>query len=152
MGVIEAKWRILNRNFVATIKQFVDMSILQHVANDTNAHDLWYKLATMYERKNSLIKASLMRKLVRLMYTNGDCISVQFSALMGIVNQLASTKISLDNELQALLLLSSLPDSWETLVVPLSASCQDENLSLDVIKTGLLNEHARRKESGALSQ
>ena len=34
---------------------------------------------------------------------------------MGLVNQLASAKISLDDELQALLLLSSLLDNWETL-------------------------------------
>ena len=38
-GVIESEWKILNRKVVATIRQFVDISILQHVANDTNAYE-----------------------------------------------------------------------------------------------------------------
>ena len=62
------------------------MSILQHVANDTNAHDLWRKLSGLYERKNALNKASLMRKLVRLKYTDGDSIVVHIGTFMGLVN------------------------------------------------------------------
>ena len=68
---------------------------------------------------------------------------------MGLVNQLASAKISLDDELQALLLLSSLLDNWETLVVSLSNSCQEDKLSLEAVKASLLNEETERKELGA---
>ena len=71
---------------MATIRQCVDMGILQHIANNTNAHDLWHKLSTLYERKNALNKASLMRKIVRLKYTNGDNIVVHINIFMGLVN------------------------------------------------------------------
>ena len=53
-GVSESEWKTLNRKVVATIRQCVDMSILQHVANDTNVHDLWHNLYALYERKNAL--------------------------------------------------------------------------------------------------
>ena len=57
-------------------------------------------------------------------------------------------KINLDDEVQALLLLSSLPDSWNTLVVSLSNSSPDGKLTLEMVKNNLLNEEARRKEKG----
>ena len=41
------------------------------------------------------------------------------------MNQLAAMKITFDDEFQSLLLLSSLPESWETLVVTVSNSAPD---------------------------
>ena len=99
MRVIGFEWKTLHRKAMETIRQFADVSILQHVANDTNAHDLWHKLSGMYERKNALNKASLMRKLVRLKYTYGDNIVVHNTTFMWLVNQLASTKFPLDDAL-----------------------------------------------------
>ena len=96
-GVMESECKTLNIKVVATIRQCIDISILQHVASDTNAHELWNKLSAMYERKNVLNKTSLMRKIVRLKYTYGDSIVVHISTFMGLVNQLASTKFPLDD-------------------------------------------------------
>ena len=61
-----------------------------------------------------------------------------------IVNKLTTMKIVLDDELQALFLLSSLLDSWETLVVTISNSAPEGVISLDVIKESMFN--IRRKE------
>ena len=57
-------------------------------------------------------------------------------------------KINLDDEVQALLLLSSLPDSWNMLVVSLSNSALDGKLTPEMVKNSMLNEEARRKEKG----
>ena len=51
----------------------------------------------IYERKNVLNETSLIRKLVRLKYIDGDSIVVHISTFMGLVNQLASTKFPLDD-------------------------------------------------------
>lgn len=59
-------------------------------------------------------------------------------------NQLSAMKINLDGEVQALLLLSSLPDSWNTLVVLLSNSAPDGKLTPKMVKNSLQNEEARR--------
>ena len=69
-GVLETEWRLLNRKAVATIRQYVDVSVLQHVANATNAYEMWQKLSGLYERKNALNRTSLMRKIVNLKYTS----------------------------------------------------------------------------------
>lgn len=55
-------------------------------------------------------------------------------------------KVLLDDELQALLLLSSLFGSLDTLVVSLSNLMPDGKLTMEIVKDNLLNEEARRKE------
>ncbi|KAM1896330.1 hypothetical protein ACFX13_044970 [Malus domestica] len=64
-----------------------------------------------------------------------------------IINQLATMKMTID-ELQALLLLGSLLDSWETFVVSISNSASNGVLTLDNVKNSMLNEETRRKTSG----
>ena len=85
-GVTQKEWKILNRKAVATIRQFVDLSVLQHIANETNAYALWKKLADMYERKNAMSKASLMRKLVKLEYKDGGSMVVHLNDFQGLIN------------------------------------------------------------------
>ena len=106
----------------------------------------------LYERKNALNKTSLMRKIVRLKYIEGESIVVHISTFMGLVNQLASTRFPLDDAMHAILLLYTLPECWENLIVSLSASCKEDNLSRLVVKTSILNEERRRKDKSALSE
>ena len=53
-------------------------------------------------------------------------------------------KMILGDELQALLLLNYLLDSWEILVVSLNNSVPNEKLTLDMVTDGLHNEEFRR--------
>lgn len=57
-------------------------------------------------------------------------------------------KMTLDDELQILLLLSSLSNSWENLVVSFSNYVLSSVLSLYVIKDSLHNEDTKRKDMG----
>ena len=61
---------------------------------------------------------------------------------------MVTMKLIIDDELQALLLLSSLLDSWETLVVSLSNSALNGVLQLAMVKNSLLNEETKRKDMG----
>lgn len=50
--------------------------------------------------------------------------------------------------MHALLLLTSLPDSWETLVVSLNNSIPTGFLSLSLINGSLYDEKTKRKDMG----
>ena len=114
---------------MATIRQCVDISVLQHVASDTNAVELWHKPSTLYEfRKNAQDKTSLMKKIVRLKYVDVESIVEDISTFMGLVNQLASANFPLEDVMQATLLLCNLLDSWGNLIVTLSTSFKEGNL------------------------
>ena len=65
------------------------------------------------------------------------------------MNQLAAMKFTFDDELQALLLLSSLPERWETLVVTISNSELDGVVTMSQVTISLLNEETRRKSLGS---
>ena len=73
------------------------------------------------------------------------------SSFHGIVNKLVAMKMNIDDEMQASLLLSSLPDSWETLMVTVSNFTPNRILTMESVKDNLLNEEARRKEKGESS-
>jgi len=69
-----------------------------------------------------------------------------------LINQSAKIEMKLNDKLQALLLLSLLPESWDTLVVTLSNSAPAGKLTMDTVTDSLLNEEARRKERGITVQ
>ena len=72
------------------------------------------------------------------------------NTFLGYVNQVVAAKFPFDDAMQAILLMCTLSDSWKNLVVTLSTSCQEENLSIQVVKTSILNEEARRKDKGGV--
>ena len=83
---------------------------------------------------------------MNLKYKEGASIAEHLNEMQSITNQLSSMKISLNDELQALLLLSSLPESWETLVVSLSNSAPDV-VTMSQVTSSLLNKELKRKNS-----
>ncbi|KAG6437371.1 hypothetical protein SASPL_102286 [Salvia splendens] len=107
---------------------------------------------SMFERKNALNKASIIRKIVRLRYVESANMTEHLNAYQGLINQSINMKISLDDEVIALLLLSSLPDSWDTLVVSISNSAPGGALTLQMVKDFLLNEESRRREQDHSSE
>ncbi|PSS07650.1 Endonuclease [Actinidia chinensis var. chinensis] len=121
--------------------------VFHHVAQETSAYELWIKLEKMYQAKTSRNKALLMRRLVNLKLQRGT-MAEHTSEFQNLVNQLASIDLYFDDEMQALLFLSSLPESWETLVVSLSNSAQDGKLTMSTIKNALFNEESQKKEMG----
>ncbi|CAL5440937.1 unnamed protein product [Camellia sinensis] len=106
----------------------------------------WAEPPGMYQSKTTRNKALIMRRLINLKLKNGVSVAEHTSEFHSLVNQLASIKMELEDEMQALLLLSSLPDSWETLVVSLSNSAPEGKLTMGMVTDALFNEEARKKE------
>ena len=96
-------------------------------------------------------KIFLFRKLVNSKYKEGTSIAEHLNEIKSIVNQLTAMKITFDDELQALLLLSSLPESWETLVVTVSNSAPDGVVTMSQVTSSLLNEETRRNHQVLLT-
>ena len=123
----------------------MDDTVFHYISNETLGYELWKKLEELYERKTSMNKAYLIRKLVNLKYKPDKSIAEHLNEMKSIMNQLATMKMLMEDELQAHLLLSSLLDSWETLVVSLSNSAPDGVITMSQATSSLLNEDKRRK-------
>lgn len=72
------------------------------------------------------------------------------SVFQNIVNHLRATYIKLNDKLQVLLLLSSLLDNSEVLVVTLVNSTSNEKLIMSAVKNSMLNEEVKIKECGLI--
>ena len=57
-GVVGSVWIILHRKVVTTIRQFVDVSLLQRVVNDMNAYEMCISLLACMSRKMPLPRHS----------------------------------------------------------------------------------------------
>lgn len=93
----------------------------------------------------------MIRRLVDLKYKDGNSVAKHLSNFQGLLNELSTMKLELDDEIHALLLLSSLLDSWETLVVSLSNSDPNGVITINMIKNNMFNEEVRRKKLGISS-
>ena len=56
--------------------------------------------------------------------------------------------INCKDEIRALILMSSLPESWDTIVAVISNSCGSEKLKFDEIRDVVLSESIRKREVG----
>ena len=65
------------------------------------------------------------------------------------MNQLSTMGIKFDEEIQGLFLLGSLLETWKTLRTSLSNSDPNGVLSMDLVKSSVLNEEMRRKSQNS---
>ena len=68
-----------------------------------------------------------------------------------IVSQLNSVDINFEDEIKALILMPSLPESWDSVVSVISSSRGSEKLKFDEICDVVLSENIRKREVGDLS-
>ncbi|GAA0145953.1 hypothetical protein LIER_06020 [Lithospermum erythrorhizon] len=138
------EWSELDRRCLGYIRDYIDIGVIHHVENTTTAFGCWTKLQGLYERKTSGHKVSLVRQLGKLRYVDGTSLTEHLNQLEHIFNQLTAMGVDFNDEVQALWILGSLPDSWETLSVSLSASAPDGTISKEMVSNTILNEELRR--------
>ncbi|PHU21416.1 hypothetical protein BC332_06523 [Capsicum chinense] len=76
---------------------------------------------------------------------------ISFEHLQGVLNQLSGMGVKFDEEIQGLWLLNTLPDSWETLRVSLTNSTPSGIVTMEYVKSGVLNEEMRRRSQASSS-
>ncbi|CAL1380337.1 unnamed protein product [Linum trigynum] len=84
-------------------------------------------------------------------YKEGKSLADHLNEIQGIVDQLSGMGIKMEDEVVALLVLASLPESWETLKISLTNSAKDGVINMEIVKSGVLNEEMRKRSQGASS-
>ena len=64
----------------------------------------------------------------------------------GIISQLSSVEINFDDEIMALILLSSLPENWSAIVTVVSSSSGNQMMKLADIRGLIVTEDIPRKD------
>ena len=114
----DADRKKLKTKTLGAIRRWMDIGLHNHVAKETAPHILSKNLENMYETKNTQAKNFLMRKVTNLKVKEGQPIAKHLNVLKGMASQYQLQAFLLIMT-QACLLLSSLPDRWNTLAVSL---------------------------------
>ena len=83
---------------------------------------------------------------MNLKLREGQSIVEHLNDFEGMIAQLSIAGLSLDEETRACLLLGSLLDSWNTLVVSLGNLALEGKVTVAMVSNSLLNEEIQRKD------
>jgi len=108
-------------------------------------------LSNMYEKPSAANKVFLIRELVNTRMKEDSSVTEHINKMNSILVRLMSVGIKFDDEVQALLLLSSLPDSWSGTVIAITSSTGSDGFTFEKIRDLILGEDVRRRSSGELS-
>ena len=144
----EEEWSLLDRQVLGVIRLTLTRSVAHNVMKEKTTVDLMKALSSMYEKPSANNKVHLMKKLFNLKMVEGTPVAQHLNEFNTITNQLSSVEIDFDDEIRALIVLASLPNSWEAMRMAVSNSAGKSKLKYDDIRDLILSEEVRRRDAG----
>ncbi|CAH9079423.1 unnamed protein product [Cuscuta epithymum] len=147
-SMAEAEWNLLDRQALGVVRLSLAKNVAYNIVNEKTTFGLLKALSNMYEKPSAANKVFLIRQLVNTRMKEGASVRDHINEFNSIISRLGSVEIKFDDEVQALLLLSSLPDSWSGTVTAVSSSSGTTKLTFEGIRDLILGEDIRRRSSG----
>ncbi|TXG46307.1 hypothetical protein EZV62_028187 [Acer yangbiense] len=136
-------WNYVNRQACGTIRLCLAKDQKYFVMKETMASSLWKKLEDKYMTKSIENRLYLKKKLFHFQYKKGISMIEHLDNYNKILADLQNLDVEISDEDKALLLLNSLPDTYEHLTTTLLYG-KDEVKFIDVSNT-LVNKSIGRK-------
>uniref|UniRef100_A0A2N9FE34 Reverse transcriptase Ty1/copia-type domain-containing protein n=1 Tax=Fagus sylvatica TaxID=28930 RepID=A0A2N9FE34_FAGSY len=134
----DAEWALLDRQVLGVIRLTLSRLVAHNVVKETTTMGLMTALSGMYEKSSTNNKVHLMKKLFNLKMVEGAAVVKHLNEFNTITNQLSSVEIEFDEEIYALIVLTSLPNSWEAMRMAVSNSAGKGKLKYDDIRDLIL--------------
>jgi hypothetical protein len=123
-----------------------------NISKEKTTKGLMDTLAKLYEKPSMSNKVFLIKRLFNMKMSEGGSIADHLNDFNTVTNQLSSVKVDFEDEVRALLILCSLPESWSGLVMVVSNSVSGSNtFKFDDVVGVILSEEMRRKKTGETS-
>ncbi|RVW71155.1 Retrovirus-related Pol polyprotein from transposon TNT 1-94 [Vitis vinifera] len=145
------EWALLDRQVLGVIRLTLSRSVAHNIVKEKTITDLMKALSGMYEKPSANNKVHLMKKLFNLKMAENASVAQHLNEFNTITNQLSYVEIDFDDEIRALIVLASLPNSWETMRMAVSNSTGKEKLKYNDIRDLILAEEIRRRDAGETS-
>lgn len=150
-AMTQAQWENLDKKAKAFIRLALSKDVAFNILKETSTKGIMEALSNMYEKPSAANKVFLIRELVNTRMREGSSVTVHINNLNSILSRHGSVGIKFEDEVQALLLLSSLPDSWSGTVTAVTSSAGSKELTFEGIRDLILGEDVRRRNSGESS-
>ncbi|VFQ89958.1 unnamed protein product [Cuscuta campestris] len=148
----DANWAGLDWKAMSVIRLSLTKNVAFNILKETIAKGIMEALFNMYEKPSAANKVFLIRELVNTRMKNGTSVTEHINKLNSILARLLSVGIKFNDEVRALLLLSSLPDTWSGTVTAVTSSAGPDRFTFEKIRDLVLGEDVRRRSSGESSE
>ncbi|KAK9145061.1 hypothetical protein Sjap_004964 [Stephania japonica] len=140
-----AKWNEMDENAIANLHLSLADGVLSSIEEKKTAKEIWDHLGKLYEAKSLHNKIFLKRKLYTLRMAESTSVMEHINALNTLFSQLTSLSYKIESQERAELLLQSLPDSYDQLIINLTNNLLTDCLAFDDVAAAVLEEENRRK-------
>ncbi|GJV59594.1 retrovirus-related pol polyprotein from transposon TNT 1-94 [Tanacetum coccineum] len=121
----------------------LDNKVLREVNKEDSAAGVWLKLETLYMTKSLANKLYLKKKLFTFYMHSGKKLSEHIDEFNKLIGDLANIDVDIDDEDQALMLLTSLPSSYDNFVETLLYG--RESLTLEDVLSSLNSRELKKR-------
>ena len=105
------EWALLNRQVLGVIRLTLSRFVPHNVVKEKTTTNLMKALSGIYEKPSANNKVHLMKKLFNLKIAENASVAQHLNKFNTITNQLSSVEIDFDDEIRALIVLASFPNS-----------------------------------------
>lgn len=137
------KWKKSDDKAKSDIILSISPSELKQVKGCKTSREVWLKLESTYQSKGPARKATLLKQLTLQRIEEGSDIREHTSKFFDIVDKLNEMEVAINPDLLAIMLLYSLPSSFENFRCAIES--RDELPAPDVLRIKIIEESDARK-------
>ncbi|KAL5751221.1 hypothetical protein ACOSP7_025824 [Xanthoceras sorbifolium] len=141
----DSKWDEMDGNAVANLHLALADGVLSSIVEKKTAKEIWETLTKLYKAKSLHNKIFLKRRLYTLRMAKSSTMTNHINTLNTIFSQLTVLGHKIEENERAELLLQSIPDTYDQLIINLTNNILVEYLVFDDITAAVLEEENRRK-------
>ncbi|KAE8702857.1 Detected protein of unknown function [Hibiscus syriacus] len=138
------KWNEMDGNAMSNFHLALADEVLSSIEEKKTAKEIWDHLTKLYEVTSLHNKIFLKRKLYTLRMSESTSVTEHLNTLNTLFSQLTSLRCTIGEQERVELLLQSLPDSYDQLIINLTNS-NVTSIVFDDVAAAVLQEENRRK-------
>ncbi|GKA76072.1 hypothetical protein Tco_0782450 [Tanacetum coccineum] len=142
-----AKYNSQDENAHSTILLSLSDGVLYEVADEETATGVWKKLEKLYMTKSLTNKLLLKQRLFSLRMKEGSSLKEHLDGLNSILMDLKNVEVKIEDEDATIVLLVSLPPSFESFVS--SFVVGKDTITLEDVRSSLHSRELRQQASGS---
>lgn len=135
---------------LAQIALSVSDNVVGHIRTAKTAKVAWEKICSVFEQKGLATQIFLRRKLINLKFVDTEPMQNHINKVRELADQLDSIGDAVKDKELAIIILCSLPERYDSLILSLEARSPNE-LTFDFVAGRLLAEEERQKEQSVNS-
>jgi len=147
-------WDELDLKASSTILLCLADEVINNVAEAKTASEMWEKLEILYMSKSLCNKLFLLRQLYSLRMKDGTPLMTHLNAFNKLVQDLLRIGKTIEDEDQAMILLSSLPSSYDHMVTTIcygKTTLKMEEVTSALLTSDILKKPTIEEESSTLA-